>query len=106
MFTIQFNGNIEFNLVIMTECKVPLCSKVHKKDTDVSFHMFPKETELRVQWKKFCGLFETDIITNTHRVCSLHFEKECFQSNLMVEFGLKSRPTLNYGGESLEFMQS
>lgn len=83
---------------IMSKCKVPSCQKVHKKDQDVSFHMFPRNALLREAWKSFCGLSEGDLITNSARLCSLHFTNDCFPIRYIVQMGLKKQESLSYNG--------
>jgi hypothetical protein len=82
------------NSNIIKKCLVPGCPKVRDKDRDVSFHAFPKENETRSKWRLFCGVPKGKLITHLHRVCSLHFEKECFEGCYMKDYGLKTRTRL------------
>ncbi|MEQ2285388.1 hypothetical protein AMECASPLE_031211 [Ameca splendens] len=53
-------------------CCVPFCIASTKSNSYLSFHTFPKDTELQKQWAVKIRR-DHFIVTNTSRVCSRHF---------------------------------
>ncbi|XP_076299443.1 uncharacterized protein LOC143218242 [Lasioglossum baleicum] len=61
-------------------CCIKNCKERQNRDTNISFHKFPKDPELREKWIKAinCENFEPSAHS---RVCSKHFESDCFVGN-------------------------
>lgn len=57
-------------------CAVPLCTSNSKTSPSLSFHKFPKDSEIRATWirnirrDEVAGVF---VVNDSTRVCSLHF---------------------------------
>lgn len=69
-------------------CAVAVCSNNSKltkiKKLNVSYHRFPRNNALRKAWTNACR--RKDIWNpSTSFICSVHFSKECFETNLMNE---------------------
>ncbi|KXJ07684.1 uncharacterized protein LOC110250208 [Exaiptasia diaphana] len=55
-----------------TACCVPTCKNSTKRNSNLSFHKFPKAKKLRSEWVHLIG--RKDFVPNEHhRVCSEHF---------------------------------
>ena len=65
----------------------------------LSFFHLPSDPELRAEWIARCGIDDTDTYDLKYaRVCSLHFQKDDFDSSYRTKcaFGLKPlRPKLH-----------
>ncbi|XP_076282903.1 THAP domain-containing protein 2-like [Lasioglossum baleicum] len=74
-------------------CCIKSCRESYSSDTNVSFHQFPKNPDLRKQW-----IERTNIeFFATAQVCSKHFSDDCFkQSGWSSRLALKcdALPTL------------
>lgn len=79
----------------MPGCCVPFCKnsnwrKMKSKGVSgvVSIHNFPVEKKTRKAWMAFCGIgSKTDVLSNKnlYKVCSIHFDKNCFERDLKAE---------------------
>ncbi|XP_076296541.1 uncharacterized protein LOC143216874 [Lasioglossum baleicum] len=61
-------------------CCIKNCKERQNRDKNISFHKFPKNPELREKWIK--AINRKDFEPSVHsRICSKHFEKDCFVGN-------------------------
>ena len=61
----------------------------------VSMHLFPKDLALRSQWERFVRRHRPNFkATNVSVLCSVHFERSCFQRALNFK-DTKQRRSLN-----------
>jgi len=72
------------NTVKMPHCVAFGCSKQAKnrKDTSISFHIFPKDDRLRRAWIQAVG--RTSLPKNP-RLCSEHFDADCFEDTVRLQ---------------------
>lgn len=95
-------GNITLAIIHVkniTSLTMPTCSAFGCSNTsvskDISFHRFPwKNPHLLKRW---LAKFNRDPPSQSARLCSAHFEAECFEENLYHKYvgvspGKKSRP--------------
>ncbi|QQP55614.1 THAP domain-containing protein 9, partial [Caligus rogercresseyi] len=69
----------------MATCAVAACFSPHMdSDGGYSYHRFPKRMDLQQKWVHACHR-EDPISLGTARICSRHFEFECFEINLKAE---------------------
>lgn len=73
----------------MVLCAVYGCKSHNKKLKNrevvkVSFFRFPREPHLMDAWVKKCSRTDKFNVLNA-RICSLHFEEDCFERNLKDE---------------------
>ncbi|XP_011870749.1 PREDICTED: uncharacterized protein LOC105563624 [Vollenhovia emeryi] len=65
----------------MPTCCVKNC-KSHTNNMfltkDIKHFSFPKEIAIRQQWLNACQRKETEIKVDSARICSIHFEENCF----------------------------
>ncbi|CAI6346554.1 unnamed protein product [Macrosiphum euphorbiae] len=53
------------------------CLRSIKLNPGLSLHNFPKDQALRLKWMEACGFSESDIYPK-RKLCSVHFEKNCY----------------------------
>ncbi|XP_055846078.1 uncharacterized protein LOC129912023 [Episyrphus balteatus] len=73
----------------MGVCAVFDCKNDSEKKLthDTSFHLFPKDPQLREKWVAFC---KTTTIVRASRICSLHFKEDDFENNIKYQMGFAS----------------
>ena len=81
------------NSSIMVYCSAVGCnndSRYVGSKQGVSYHKFPTDGKLLEEWLAKLSRLDLDV-TKDSRVCSLHFEPECFERDLKAELlGLTS----------------
>ena len=93
------------------KCNVPGCRSGYastKKDdafaleeaAKISFHRFPTEPDLRLEWLKNIQRKNWEPLLNSH-VCSLHFKEEDFQINSKDENKSRKKP-LSWNGDKIK----
>ena len=65
----------------MVHCCVPGCTNYSATTENVSYHKIPKDPSLKNAWIACLRRDNLPPLENSY-VCSDHFEKECFESNL------------------------
>lgn len=83
--------------VVMVYCCAVGCSNDSRsvsKEHGISFHLLPTENSLLQ--KRLAKISRVDfVVTKDTRLCSDHFESDCFERDLKAELlGLKSKRTL------------
>ena len=69
---------------IMVHCCVPACTNHSSITKGISYHKIPKDKQLRKSWISRLRRDNLPPVDNCY-VCSDHFEKECFESDLIEE---------------------
>jgi hypothetical protein len=72
----------------MPTCAVancPINGRNYKKHEGVSFIRFPADSKEANKWWMVCKRKDRNYPTNCAKICSLHFEKECFKRDLRNE---------------------
>ncbi|XP_073964903.1 uncharacterized protein [Choristoneura fumiferana] len=81
-----------------TYCAVYKCKSKSRKEKELRFHKFPRNSMRREAWIEACGRadlkLKTDQQLNNMRVCCLHFEKNMYRygENQLIDVAV---PTLN-----------
>ncbi|XP_071571943.1 uncharacterized protein [Temnothorax nylanderi] len=60
---------------------------------NIQFHRFPREIAVRQQWLNACQRKESDIKIDAARICSIHFEENCFEEIKILRLKEGSIPT-------------
>ena len=79
----------------LKKCAVPSCAKVRLRDRDVKYHAFPKDDETRSKWIQFCG--GPKHVQGNRVICSLHFDRDCYEGFMMKDLGFKLNLKLRPG---------
>ena len=67
-------------------CVVQECSRVSDKQLGISMHTSPSSGSIRTKWKRYvCQHRKNFNPTGTFRICSLHFEADCFTCTVHVK---------------------
>ena len=69
---------------IMVHCCVPACTNHSSRTQGISYHKIPKDKQLRKSWISALCSHNLPPVDNCY-VCSDHFERECFESDLIEE---------------------
>lgn len=78
----------------MVNCCVPGCTNYSAKTTEISYHKIPRDPRLQKAWISRLRRENLPPLKNCY-VCGEHFEKECFESDLMEQLvGGKKRKRL------------
>ena len=84
-------------LAIMVYCCAVGCSNDSRfvsKGQGISFHRFPTEDSLLIEWLAKISRVGLEVTKDT-RLCSDHFESDCFERDLRAELlGSKGKRTL------------
>ncbi|XP_071567384.1 uncharacterized protein [Temnothorax nylanderi] len=64
----------------MPTCCIKNCKNRtdHNTTKSIKYFSFPKETAVRQQWLNACQRKESDMKVDSARICSIHFEENCF----------------------------
>ena len=81
----------------MPYCCVPGCNNHSQRNKDVGYHVFPKDPTTRKAW---ISRIRRENLRDPESgcVCSKHFTRDCYETNLMEELtGQKIRRKLKEG---------
>ena len=73
----------------MVYCAAFGCNNQSKKGNGLHFFSFPKDSNLRKAWTHYCKRWNF-VPGNSHRLCSAHFSRDCFDRDplRMVQLGV------------------